>query len=158
LTADLVTNRKDTLKGYQVSYDASKDVFEIKLSSEVKLLDQKKIAGLILPNMTFVSRDDGFYQELSPGSYSLLKKYKAIIQRSNYNPALNSGSKYDQWDHKSEYFILHKGIVNKVKLNKRSVLKILGLTETQLQEDQKLWVNIGSEDTFTLFFNSINKK
>jgi hypothetical protein len=155
--ADLVTFNRDTFRSYEVSYDASKDLFEVKSLSQVKLLDPEKINAIILSDKTFISLDQAFYELLSAGTYGLLKKHKAIIEKANFNPALNTGSRNDRWVLKYDYLVYVNGTLKPVKLNQRSLLKALELSASSLEPAQKTWLQSGKEADYALFFDSINR-
>jgi hypothetical protein len=154
--ADLVTFSKDTFRNYEVSYDASKDLFEVKSLSQVKLLDPEKISSIIFSDRTFISFDHAFYEQLSPGTYVFLKKHKAMIDKANFNPALNTGSRIDRWVFKYDYWVLVNGVLKSFKLNKKSTLKALELPASSLEETQKAWLQSGNEADYKLFFRSMN--
>jgi hypothetical protein len=154
--ADLVTFGKDTFRNYEVSYDASKDLFEVKSLSQVKLLDPEKIFSIIFLDRIFISFGHAFYEQLSSGTYIFLKKHKAIIDKANFNPALNTGSRIDQWVFKYDYWVLVRGVLKSFKLNKKSVLKALELSASSLEDAQKGWLQSGKESDYKLFFDSMN--
>jgi hypothetical protein len=121
----IITKTKGTFTGYAVSYDASNDIFEVKLPTKVAIIAKDNALKISVGDTSFVSRAEGFFQLIADGKYALLKKYKASIHKSNYNKALDTGSKADWWDIDTDYYILFNDVLTKVKLSKKSVLKAL---------------------------------
>lgn len=133
-TAKIVAKGQALAKNYSVAYDAARDVFLVRENSVVLEIDEHLIDTIIVKDLKFVSIQDNYYQLLGKRGIPFLKKYIAEIQKPNYIPALNTGTKTSHWEIKKYFFVFHQSEVKPISLTKNSLQKVLSLDQMTLKQ------------------------
>lgn len=79
--------------------------------------------------------DKSIVQVLYEGKTRLLLKHKKAFKKADYQGAYAIGEKYDEYkDDKDYYLVTDSETIQKIRLNKKSVLKALGDNQSVLKE------------------------
>lgn len=133
----LKKNEKE-IQGFHVKYDLKNSVLEILTRTDIKVVDINKILNLTwLDSISnkpqfFINAEQfnvketkllGLLEVLVDGKTPLFKHTSTFIQPSNYNAALNSGSKNDQIKKKEKYYFSIDQVTLIEVRGKKSILK-----------------------------------
>lgn len=155
LPGEVWTSSGSHIKKALLKYDAYKDelLFQMKGYTQVAiktnvtaflLLDAEQGDSLYFVKKTIAlpgSRQlaNEYFQLLYDGPSQLLKKHSKVLQRADYQGAYSSGKTYDEFISETQYYLrLPTGSYQKVKLNKKSLLKILDQHPQALKSYLKL--------------------
>lgn len=132
-----------------IRYNIYKDELEFKNSTSgiIFVIDRNKINGFRLnepgDSLYFEYFDlkpdkrgeKSLVQILYKGKTVLLLKHKKLFIQADYKGAYASGEKYDEFqDDKDYYIVIDNEPIQKIRLNKKSVLKALGDNQSALKE------------------------
>lgn len=154
-TAKIVVKGKTLVKDYSVTYDAARDVFLVRDNSQVLEIDEDLIDTLVVKDWKFISIQGDYYQLLGKKGVPFLKKYKAEIQKPNYIPALNTGSKISNWQINKYFFVFHQSEVKPISLTKNSIQKVLGLDEKTIKQINKRGLKFNRESDVIIILGSL---
>lgn len=154
-TAKIVVKGQALTKGYSVSYDAARDIFLVRDNSQVLEIDEDLIDTLVVKDLKFVSIQGDYYQLLGKKGVPFLKKYKAEVQKPNYIPALNTGSKTSNWQINKYFFVFHQSEVKPISLTKNSIQKVLGLDEETIKEINRKGLKFNRESDVITILGSL---
>lgn len=132
-----------------IRYNIYEDELEFKnsTSGQIFVIDRKRINGFRLnePGDSLYFEyfnlkpdkpgEKSFVQVLYRGETRLLLKHKKQFIRADYQGAYANGNKYDEYKDDKDYFLVtDKETIQRIKLNKKSVLKALGDNQSALKE------------------------
>lgn len=104
------------------------DAFEIKGDSPADLLLFRDIR--LKPG----SKDKStFARVLYNGETKLLIKYIKVFIKADYKGAYTAGRKYDEYTDNSQYYIMKNNELNRIKLNKKAIIKVLADRENEVK-------------------------
>jgi len=128
----------EEIRNYPLKYDMRLNQINIKTDLNVKIVSIGAVKEIIwLTNkgqneklvncVTFVNKNNiiGFYQILSEGKITFLKKTKLKLLSSNYNGTVVAGDKADKYIKEDDYFIYTGSTIIPIRKNKRKILQIL---------------------------------
>lgn len=154
-TAKIVVKGQSSVKEYSVSYEAARDVFLVRGNSQVLEIDDHLIDTLAVKDWKFVSIQGKYYQLLSNKGVPFLKKYKAEIQKPNYIPALNTGSKTSHWQINKYFFVFHQSEVKPISLTKKSIQQVLGLDDETIKQISEKGLKFNRESDVITILGSL---
>lgn len=154
-TATIIIKGQAVAKTYLVSYDAARDEFLVRYNSQVLEIDEDLIDTLVVKEWKFVSIQGNYYQLLGKEGVPFLKKYKAEIQKPNYIPALNTGSKTSHWQINKSFFIYHQSEVKPISLTKNSIQQVLGLDDEAIKQINKRGLKFNRESDVIIILGSL---
>ncbi len=132
-----------------IRYNVYKDELEFKnsTSGQTFIINRNIIDGFRFSdaddtvNFTYLSLNPEKHEEKScvqvlyDGKTMLLLKHKKQFIKADYQGAYATGNKYDEYLNDHDYFLVKTdGSIQKMKLNKRSVLSALKNSQTELKE------------------------
>ncbi len=104
------------------------DAFEIKGDSSADLLLFSDIR--LKPG----SKDKStFARVLYNGETKLLIKYIKVFIKADYKGAYTAGRRYDEYTDNSQYYIMKDNELNRIKLNKKAITKVLADRENDVK-------------------------
>jgi hypothetical protein len=104
------------------------DAFEIQGDSSVNLLLFRDIS--LKPG----SKDKStFTRVLYNGKTKLLIKYIKVFIMADYKGAYTAGRRYDEYTDNSQYYIMKDNKLNRIKLNKKAIIKVLADRENEIK-------------------------
>jgi hypothetical protein len=104
------------------------DAFEIHGDSIADLLLFRDIS--LKPG----SKDKGtFARVLYNGKTKLLIKYIKVFIKADYKGAYTAGRRYDEYTDNSQYYIIKDNELNRIKLNKKAIIKVLADRENEIK-------------------------
>ena len=146
-------------------YDVLNNCLEVKMPDKMLMVPSDKLKGFLLTNgktsMAFVNAKEfdaasaGFYEVLSAGKVTLLKKYEAKLKPSTYVPSFDLGSRNAKIiKSESYYYADEKGVTQLEKKEKKlgRQLERLGIVN-----DKNLLGDL-SEGNLKSLFNNFNAK
>ncbi len=148
-TGDIYFPDGSKINQIAIRYNIYRDELEFKNSTSGKIfiIDKKRINGFKINDSGedlhfeyFILKPDKpeekvLIQVLYKGKTMLVLKHKKMFIKADYKGAYASGEKYDEFqDDKDYYLITDNDIVQKIRLNKRSVLKALDNNQSGLKE------------------------
>jgi hypothetical protein len=74
-----------------------------------------------------------FARVLYNGETKLLIKYIKVFIKADYKGAYTAGRRYDEYTDNSQYYIMKNNELNKIKLNKKSITKVLADRESDIR-------------------------
>lgn len=133
-----------------IRYNIYKDELEFRNSTSgmIFVIDRKRIKAFVLNE----SGDSAYFeyfnlkpdkpgekslvQVLNKGETRLLLKHKKQFIQADYKGAYSSGEKYDEFQDDKDYYLVKDDneTVQRIRLNKKSVLKALGDNQSVLKE------------------------
>ncbi len=126
----------ERIENYPLKYDLKMNQIDIKVNNEIKTIsiglvkeivwvDKKGIRDIFKNTSNFNTEVGiGFFLILYEGEISLLKHTKLILLESNYNQAMDVGSKSKKYLKKEKYYIYSDGKISNVKKTKKKILKV----------------------------------
>lgn len=137
--AEIITSNNEWYKSQKVSYDAHADDFFVARLDRVMCLDRAKVSSISIGSQTFIVINNAYYQVIADGRITLLKKYLKTIQKGQYNPAINAGSRNDFWVVEHSYFIWQNNTLSEpFDLKKKELIRILALTQQERQQAEQV--------------------
>jgi hypothetical protein len=148
----LLYREGDLIEGYMLKYDIEKDLFEIKTSADVKILEGRKAKSFLWQKDSaaaphyFVNAKDytkegvpltGFFEVLADGPMPLLKKTDIVIQKANYVKEFDTGSRDDKILKREHYYYLIEHNVNEIPNRKLASL----FTDKMIEMDGFIRIN-----------------
>lgn len=129
---------------------------ETRVANNEYYIDWKDINNVDFSELNIRFSYDKKFEELleviySSENYHLMKSYEARIKKANYNPALNTGSNYDEWIIENQFVLVMNGKSIKLK-NKNHFNKIFKeeISNTNLEK-----INVLDEDELVAFLKKI---
>ena len=132
-----------------IRYNIYKDEleFENSTSGMIFVIDRKRIKAFVLNESGdslyfeyFNLKPDkpgekSLVQVLNKGETRLLLKHKKLFIQADYKGAYSSGEKYDEFQNDKDYYLVKDNeTIQRIRLNKKSVLKALGDNQSVLKE------------------------
>lgn len=137
-----------------VMYNAHYDLVEAIVGRDTLILDSRKITKVEMPvsgkdtgvrlavfKNGFSSRQEKiephmFYEVLHEGEeFTVLKKHYKNLKKSDFNPAYNTGSKYDEFQYIGTVYVRKPdGSIEKVRTNKKGILGQFGSKSKQVED------------------------
>jgi hypothetical protein len=130
------------VKGYPIRYDINTNEIEISSSTGVKVLFGKKVRSFMwLDSLTdaphyFVNASayaednaatlSGFFEVLVDGNFPLFKRTSLVVEKANYNPQLNAGSRDDKIIKQVDYFAASGNKVIPLPSSKKKFFALFG--------------------------------
>lgn len=123
----------DKRQKYPARFNLALNVIEVKVFKNAYAVAWKDLKSAELENKTYVPIDDledVFFGELlyEKSDIRLYKVFTLKILKANYNPALNTGRKYDEWS-KEERIVLEVGSNPNVIKRKKDIQKAFENTD-----------------------------
>jgi hypothetical protein len=104
------------------------DAFEIQGDSSADLLLFRDIS--LKPG----SKDKStFARVLYNGKTKLLIKYIKVFIKADYKGAYTAGRRYDEYTDNSQYYIIKDNELNRIRLNKKAIIKVLADRENEIK-------------------------
>lgn len=141
-TTLLLYDVEKMLQGYSTRYEISEDMFEIKGSTEVKVLDGKRVKSFVwLDSLTrvphyFVNGRDykneenvrlsGFFEVLTEGEMTLLKKTLVLVKQPTYNDKLDMGRRDTRIEKKNHFYYRDKDTIRELPTTKKKLIPVFG--------------------------------
>ncbi len=136
------------IKGYGLKYDIKSQYVEIKTDDGIKILPVGLIENITwrdvngkeetLINWSNIEvSETGFYSVIYDGQKSVIKKIGLQIIDSNYNVAMDVGSKDNKYTQKNDYFFVENGKVKKTRKKRKEVLVFLADRKDQISDYAK---------------------
>lgn len=158
LESDMVLNDGRIYTGVILMYEAYNDAALILSNDDTLMLDKTKVKGFTLKDkiagktycfeLTALSpektdkHDFNFLEIASSGNIDFLIRHYCELAPANFDPTFNTGSHYDEYSINNSYYIRNsQGEINKIRLNKKSILEILNDKVTEIKKfvsDNKL--------------------
>ncbi len=137
------------LSGLPIKYNVLSRLFEIKKGDQIKILSDSRVEAftwndLLGNERKYVSarnieqsfENHGFFEIVESGTVTLLS-YKTIeITDSNYNTALQIGSKEKTYSGKEKYYLLYNNVVKEMN-RKKDLLKSFGEQSDKMHQYMK---------------------
>jgi hypothetical protein len=136
----------EEIQSYPLKYDMKMNQIDIKVNNTVKVVSIGAVKEVIWMTdkgkselLRNVSEYDGisgygFFSVITEGKFSLLKKTELMVMESNYNAAMDVGSKNKRYVKKSKYYIQHNTKLTEVKAKKKKILKKFKEKSEQVEE------------------------
>lgn len=149
-----------------VMYNAHYDLIEAVVRRDTLILDSRLISALELPitdkegtryavfKNGFTSKSEKiepthFFEVVYNGSQvSLLRKHFKMLKPSNFDPAYNTGSKFDEFIPVVTTYVQTPSGIEKLKMNKKGVLGLMGSKAKQVEDyinKEKLKYNVDAD-------------
>ncbi|GAB4025690.1 hypothetical protein [Spirosoma gilvum] len=147
-----VSLTNDSLAGVPVRLDLSANEVEIKAganaikavkSSAVRYVDRNNLTGSV---SRFVNVHEyqgeaetltGFFEQLTTGKLDLLQHPSVYIRKANYNVAMNTGTKDDEYMKKMDWYVARDKKAVKFSPGKKSVLELMADKKDQIEAFMK---------------------
>lgn len=174
-TSFLLYNASDFSEAYQAKYDLLDREMVVYFPTGLKVIRTENIksfiwvdsvsarSGLFVNGREFTDAEDqvpfvGFFQVLSEGQLTLLKKTEASVQENNYNVALNVGRRDNQIRHKVAYFYaLPDGTLHSLPKRREKLRQIFTGHEEEMERFIRLnQVNPEKEHHLEVLFGHYN--
>ena len=136
-TSPEVSIRLDSLSGVEVRIDLANNNLEFKSGDEIKIISSTKISNILMLNADksisqFINPTEfgaievkGFFEILSfMNGQSFLQSKEVLIQRADYNAALDTGNKEPTIAKKSHFYFWNGEILSAID-NKKDVAELL---------------------------------
>jgi len=136
---------KPSSKDYFFTYDVSKKVILIRDSKHIFELNPDQIDYVLLEGRKFVFIKGSYYELLTEGEFLFLKQYSATLQKPNYNPALGSGNRNNEWKITAFYYLNVQGDIRKISLSGKSLKKALSDQTSFAEWAEEKKIKIGDE-------------
>ncbi len=135
-----LTERKDTIKGFQIRYNVYFNEIEVNAQSGVRRLTSARVKrfsfedSILRRSTEFVNSTQylldgvpliGFFELLVNGQMPLLKRYTMTIKEPDYLPALTAGSRDIEIRKQTDYYIAIGNVLKAVK-GKKKLLEAFG--------------------------------
>lgn len=149
-----------------VMYNAHYDLIEAVVRKDTLILDSRLISTLefmitdkegsryaVFKN-GFTSKSEKiepthFFEVIFQGSQlTLLRKHYKLLKPSNFDPAYNTGSKFDEFIPVITIYVQTPSGIEKLKMNKKGVLGLMGSKAKQVEEfinKEKLRYNVDAD-------------
>jgi hypothetical protein len=149
LTGDVYFPDGTEIIRINIRYNIYRDELEFKnsTSGQTFIIDRNRISGfrfhehedsILFESFNFKPdkpEEKSFVQILYNGKTSLLLKHRKLFIPANYQGAYASGNKYDEYqDDKDYYLVKNDGSIEKIKLNRKSVMSALKDSQSVLKE------------------------
>jgi hypothetical protein len=164
------------VEGYPIRFDIKTNEVEINTSAGVKVIPGTKVHSFVwmdsvrnTPHYYVNARKYthaeegvpfvGFFEVLSDGQYPLFKKTRLAIKRSNYNVALNVGSRDDQIIKEEDFYIASGTKVGELPSSKKKLFALFGDKAAEVSayaKEQSL--GISKEDDLAMIFDFVNSQ
>ncbi|NJM26816.1 MAG: hypothetical protein HC859_16450 [Bacteroidia bacterium] len=162
------------IEGYFVRYNIELNEFEIRTPSKVRALDGKKVKNFIwldsvsqAPSYFVAARDykdveggvfDGFLEVISDGPLPLLVKHEVFLRKSDYNVALQVGTRDAIVEKRATIFYAVDGVLYEVPRSKKKMIQLMAAHEEAIAKFIKInQVDFGDEDHLAALFDHYNK-
>lgn len=143
-------------KKYPARFNLALNVIEVKVFNTAYAVAWRDLDIVEVENKSYLpinDLDDIYFAELiyDKGNLRLFKSSVLTLEKANYNPALNTGSKYDEWN-KEEIMILDvEGVFTQIK-RKKDIKKAL---EKTTHKDKKLNISSINESNLKRLIDSL---
>jgi hypothetical protein len=138
------------VEGYPLRLDLLKNELELRTKSGIKVIDSKKINSFVwMDSLTkipeyFVNAKDykseegipfiGFFRIIVDGRMPLFKLTEAYIKKSNYNAALDVGSRDDKIIKKDHFYYAIDGVAYDVPGSKKKFVTIFKEKKPEIEK------------------------
>jgi LAO/AO transport system kinase len=133
---ELIDDKK--IEWYWTRYDLRSDELEIKTPAGTKIMSSNRIKEFYVKDTTGANRKfinatsfkkegvplNGILEMLAEGTRPLFKQFRLDIQRPNYNPALNSGTRDSKIIKSSDYYYSIDGELIKIPNAKKFIASL----------------------------------
>jgi hypothetical protein len=164
---------KDQSRAYKLSalnYDVYKDLIELNLNGEVKVLSGTRVDELVILNSDSGKKDSlvrcnklmsgqkmlGFCQIMNEGPVMLVKRAKASLNQASYNTALMVGDKERKIIVSEEYYLGRAGSYNVVKT--KGDVKSFARSQGREWSAYKQKINVKNENSLLNFVKYLNQE
>jgi hypothetical protein len=136
-----------------VLYNAHYDLVEAVVGKDTLILNSRRITSVELPvtdanGVRYVKLKNGFsstsekiestnfFEILYEGSsLTLMRKHYKFLKPSDFNAAYNTGSKFDEFQMQTTTYVkTPNGDIQKIKTNRRDILRLVGDKSKQVEE------------------------
>lgn len=143
-----VSLKTDSLAGVPVRLDLSANEVEVRAgatdirvvkATAVRYVDMNNASGSVsrFVNVHEYQGDaeslNGFFELLTSGKLSLLQYPSVYIKKANYNVALNSGTKDDEFVKKTDWYVEYNRKVTKFSPGKKALLELMADKKEQIE-------------------------
>lgn len=136
-TGTVLLKSGEAIPNFPIKYDLKNNVLEIKTESGIKIAGFTKLKGFevdrVMVKQTFFNAAElnipdltGLVEELVKDKVSLYSKPYLEVLPSNYNPALNVGSRNDTFIKKEKIFLVRDNAVTDVTKSGKKILGMFG--------------------------------
>ncbi len=136
-----------------VLYNAHYDLVEAVVGKDTLILNSRLITSVEMPvtdanGVRYVKLKNGFtsasekiestnfFEMVYEGSeFTLMRKHYKHLKPSDFNPAYNTGSKFDEFQMQTTTYVkTADGQIQKVKTNRRDILRLMGDKSKQVED------------------------
>lgn len=162
------------LEGYPIRFDVKTNEVEFNTSTGIKVIPGTKVHSFAwmdsvgnTPHYFVNARQysdavegtpyTGFFEVLSDGQYPLFQKTRLALKRSNYNVALNVGSRDDQIIKEVDFYMASGTKVEMIPSSRKKFFAMFGdrAAEVSAYAKEKS-LGISKEDDLTMIFDFVN--
>lgn len=162
------------IEGYHIRYNIELNEFEIRTPSKVRALDGKKVKNFIwldsvsqAPSYFVAARNykdaeggsfDGFLEVISDGPLPLLVKHDVFVRKSDYNVALQVGTRDAIVEKRTTILYAIDGVLYEVPRSKKKMVQLMAQHEEAITKFIKInQVDFGNEGHLAALFDHYNK-
>jgi len=142
----LLLKENKLIKNFEFNYNVYNNRIEFKKNGELMAIDDPSKIDMIVYDQNKVleykkyrnkknSTKAAFMRLLVDGKVKLYKKFECQLLEPNYNEALMVGDKDYQLKHGHSFYMQKdEGVLNKIKVRKRKILKYLGDKKNEVRQ------------------------
>lgn len=160
------------LEGYVAKLDLELNEFDLVTAQGIKVLKGKQVKSFIfVDSLTRLQSNyvntrewkiagdepiEGFFQILSEGELTLVKRSDVIFKKADFHPALNVGNKDHRYIKKESLYYIRDGVATPLP-SKKNLLKLFGNREKEINNyAAEKSLRLTKEDDLKIIFNYYN--